>query len=54
MSDFGLDCLKEFIQETTGRDIVDDILQFTLDNNKDIDFNGQSGADEETTGKIIL
>lgn len=48
MSDFGLDCLKEFIQETTGRDIVDDILQFALDNNKDIDFNGQSGADEET------
>lgn len=53
MSDFGLDCLKEFIQETTGRDIVDDILQFALDNDKDIDFKGQTDTDEETQKKEI-
>ena len=53
MSDFGLDCLKEFIQETTGRDIVDDILQFALDNDKDIDFKGQTDTDEETQKQEI-
>ena len=53
MSDFGLDCLKEFIQETTGRDIVDDILQFALDNDKDINFKGQTDTDEETQKKEI-
>ena len=53
MSDFGLDCLKEFIQETTGKDIVDDILQFALDNDKDMDFKGQTDADEETQKKEV-
>ena len=53
MSDFGLNCLKEFIQETTGKDIVDDILQFALDNDKDMDFKGQTDADEETQKKEV-
>lgn len=53
MSDFGLECLKEFIQETTGKDIVDDILQFALDNDKDIDFKGRTDVDEETQKKEV-
>lgn len=53
MSDFGLDSLKQFIQETTGRDIVDDILQFTLDNDINMDFKGQADADEETKKQEI-
>ncbi len=53
MSDFGLNCLKEFIQETTGKDIVDDILQFALDNDKDMDFKGQTDINEETQKQEI-
>lgn len=52
MNDFGLGCLCQYIQESTGRDIVEDILQFTLDNDKNIDFT-PSSKDEETQKKEI-
>ena len=53
MSDFGLDCLKEFIQETTGKDIVDDILQFALDNDFESFKNNLAFSDESTAKEVM-
>ncbi len=52
MTDFGFESLKEFIQNTTGRSIVDDIIQFSLDNNKNFDFKSLS-SDKETANAEI-
>ena len=41
ISDFGLDCIKEFIYNTTGSDIVDHILHYTDEYNKDIEYRPQ-------------
>lgn len=52
MNDFGLDCLREFIEKSTGRNIVDDILQFTIDNNKDTDFRSSAENEEDKKKEI--
>lgn len=49
MIDFGFGALKEFIQNSTGRNIVDDIIQYSLDNNKNFDLKPTSPETETKT-----
>lgn len=52
MNDFGLDCLRESIEKSTGRNIVDDILQFTIDNDKNTDFKSLAETEEDRKKEV--